>query len=160
MKRTLVELGAQLVALIVLLVVIGFGAGFLGSVTGVSASAMAPDFHIQLADRLGYVCPKGETVSIDHSKTVTGVDARGHAYAGQSNDLYCTSSAAGTRHELTAEEYVAAKAASIGVAIGFYTLIFFVVLFVPLEAVAAFLIHRIVGALMKGAPAQNNLAPQ
>jgi hypothetical protein len=157
MKRILVELVAQLVVLVVLFLAIAVGAGFMGATVGASASAIAPDFHLQMADRLGLVCPKGQTISIDHSQTVTGVDSHGRPYAGQSNDIYCNSTAEGTSHKLTEEEYLNAKLATIGAAITGYTLLCFVPLFVPLEIIALIVIHKIVGALMKPTPASQSI---
>ena len=151
MKRVLVELATQLVALIVVILAAGLVGGFLGLTIGAVANAVAPDFQLQMADRLGFVCPQGETINIDHSQTVSGVDANGHAYAGQSNDLYCVSNAEGTRRELSADEYLAAKAAALGVAMGGYSLLFFVVFFVPGEALALFVLHKGVAVVMKPA---------
>jgi hypothetical protein len=152
MKRILVELLAQLVVLVVLFLVIAVGALFFGGTVGAAANAMAPDFHLQMADRLGLVCPKGQTVSIDHSLVVSGVDSHGRPYAGQSNDIYCTSAAEGTTHQLTAEEYLNAKLAALGAAVGGYTLLCFVPLFLPLEVLALIVIHKAVGGIMKPAP--------
>jgi hypothetical protein len=157
MKRILIEVVASLIVLAVLFLVIFVGAAFFGGTVGASATAVAPDFHLILADHLGLVCPKGQTVSIDHSQVVTGVDAYGHPYAGQSNDIYCTSTAEGTRHELTSEEYVNAKLATLGVATTGYTLLCFLPLFLPLAIIALIVIHKIVGALMKPKPANQGL---
>ena len=153
MKRITIEAVASLIVLAVLFFVISLGAVFFGGTTAATADAVAPDFHLILADHLGLVCPKGQTVSIDHSHTRTGVDAYGHPYAGQSNDIYCNSTAEGTSHELTAEEYVNARLATLGAATTGYTLLCFVPLFVPLAIIALIVIHKIVGAIMKPGPA-------
>src|SRR5258706_9940294 len=87
MKRILIELVTSLFVLVVLFLVISVGAVFFGGTTAATANAAAPDFHLIMADRLGLVCPKGETVSVDHSQVRTGVDSYGHPYAGQSNDI-------------------------------------------------------------------------
>ena len=153
MKRLLIELVAGLVVLAVLFLVIFVGAGFFGSTMGATMTAVAPDFHLKLADRLGLVCHPGETVSIDHSQVVTGVDANGHAYAGQSNDIYCNSTAEATSRKLTDEEYLNVRLATLGAAATGYTLLCFVPLFLPLAIAALIVIHKIVGALMKPRPA-------
>jgi len=149
MKRVAIEAVASLVVLAILFFVISIGAVFFGGTVGASATATAPDFHIILADRLGLVCPKGQTVSIDHSQVRTGVDSNGHPYAGQSNDIYCTSTAEGMRHELTSEEYVNARLATLGAATAGYTLLCFVPLFLPLAIIALIVVHKIAGALIK-----------
>jgi hypothetical protein len=153
MKRVLTELVVQLLVLVVLFVVIAIFAVFFGVTTGATANALAPDFHIQMADRLGLVCPKGQTVSIRHNRVVTGVDAQGRPYAGQSNDIYCTSTAEGTTRLLTDQEFVNAKLATLGAAMGGYSLLCFVPFFLPLEILALIVIHKAVGGIMKPAPA-------
>jgi hypothetical protein len=157
MKRFLIELVAGLVVLAVLFLVIFVGAGFFGSTMGATMTAVAPDFHLQMADRLGLVCHAGETVSIDHSQVVTGVDSRGHAYAGQSNDIYCISTAEKTSRKLTNEEYLNVRLATLGAAVTGYTLLCFVPLFLPLAIVALFVIHKIAGALLKPRPASQSV---
>ena len=153
MKRLLIELAADLVLLGVIFVVIFVGAGFFGGTAGASLTAIAPDVHLKLADRLGLVCHPGETVSIDHSQVRTGVDSNGHPYAGQSNDIYCNSTAEGTSRKLTSEEYLNARLATLAAATTGYTLLCFLPLFLPLALVAVIGIHKIVGALMKPRPA-------
>ncbi len=148
MKRFLLELATQLVALVVLFLVLAVFAAFTGLTAGASLSAMAPDFHLQMADRVGLVCRKGETLSIRHNPT-TGVDSRGRPYAGTTNELYCISTAEGTTRQLTAEEYLNAKLASIGVAMAGYSLLCFVPLFVPLAIVSVILVHKVAGGLAK-----------
>ena len=157
MKRLLFEFGVQLVAVVILLFAVGTIALFFGATIGATASAIAPDFHLQLADRLGLVCPKGQTVSIDHSHVVTGVDSHGRPYAGQSNDIYCNSTAEGTSHKLTNEEYLNVKLATLGAAAGGYTLLCFVPVFLPLEIIALIIIHKAVGGIMKPAPASQSV---
>jgi len=157
MKRILTELAVQLIVLIVLLLVVALGALFFGVTTGAAASAIAPDFHIQFADRLGFVCAKGETVSIDHSQTVHGVDAHGRSYVGQSNDIYCTSTAEGTRRLLTTDQFVQARLAALAVAMAGYSLLCFVPVFLPLEIAALILIHKAVGGMMKPKPANKTV---
>jgi hypothetical protein len=152
MKRILTELVASLIVLAILFFVIFLGAGFFGATVGASASAVAPDFHLKLANQFGLVCPAGQSMRIDHSQVVTGVDAYGHNYAGQNNDIYCTDSA-GVSHELSADEYVKAKLATLGVAGSAYTLVCFAPLFFPLGILALIAIHKIVGGLMKPGPA-------
>ena len=78
MKRIAIEVVASLLVLVVLFLVVSVGAVFFGGTVGATATAVAPDFHLIMADRLGLVCPKGQTVSIDHSQARTGVDAYGH----------------------------------------------------------------------------------
>ena len=157
LKRIAIELIAQLVVLAMLVLVIAIGAGFIGATTGATAFAVARDFHLQLADRLGLVCPKGQTMSIDHSHVVSGVDSHGRPYAGQSNDIYCNATAEGTSHKLTTDEYLNATVAALGAAVTSYTLLCFVPLFVPLEIVALIAIHKIIGALMKPKPASQSI---
>jgi hypothetical protein len=157
MKRILVEFAVQLIVLVVLFVVIGLGAAFLGATTGASASAIAADFHMEIADRLGLVCPKGQTLSVRHDRVVTGVDSHGRPYAGNANDAYCTSTAEGTSHQLTDQEYLNARVTSLGVAMVGYTLLCFVPLFLPLEIVALIVIHKAVGGIMKPAPASQSV---
>jgi hypothetical protein len=152
MKRVSIEVVASLVVLAILFFVIFVGAGFFGATLGVSASATAPDFHLKLANQFGLVCPARQSMRIDHSQVVTGVDAYGHNYAGQNNDIYCTDSA-GVSHELDADEYLKAKLATIGLASTLYTLVCFVPLFLPLGILALIAIHKIVGALLKPGPA-------
>ena len=157
MKRVLIELVAGIVVLAVVFVGIFWGAGFFGATTGATMTAVAPDFHLKLADRLGLVCQAGETVSIDHSQVRTGVDANGHAYAGRSNDIYCNSAAEGTSRKLTDQEYLNVRLASLGAATTGYTLLCFVPLFLPLAVVALIAIHKIVGALTKPRPASQSI---
>ena len=157
MKRTLIEVVASLIVLAVLFLVISVGAVFFGGTTAATATAVAPDFHLILADHLGLICPKGQTVSIDHSHVSTGVDANGHPYAGNSNDIYCNSTAEGTSHKLTSDEYLNAKLATLGAATTGYTLLCFVPLFVPLAIIALIAIHKIVGGLVKPSPANQGV---
>ena len=157
MKRVLIELVADIIVLAVMFAVIFVGAGFFGGTTGVTMTAVARDFHLKLADRLGLVCHPGETVSIDHSQVRTGVDSNGHPYAGQSNDIYCNSTAEGTSRKLTNEEYLNVTLATLGAATAGYTLLCFVPLFLPLAIVALIGIHKIVGALMKPRPASQSV---
>ncbi len=153
MKRLLIELAVDLVVLVVLFVVIAVGAVFFGGTMGATMTAAAPDFHIQLADKLGLVCHAGETVSIDHSHVATGVDSHGRPYAGQSNDIYCNATAEGTSRKLTNEEYLNVRLATLGAATTGYTLVCFVPLFVPLAIVALYVIHKILSGLMRPRPA-------
>jgi hypothetical protein len=157
MKRILIELVAGLIVLAVLFLVVSVGAVFFGGAVGATASAVAPDFHLIMADRLGLVCPKGQTVSIDHSQVVSGVDSNGRPYAGQSNDIYCNSAAEGTSHKLTSKEYLNAKLATLGAATTGYTLLCFVPLFVPLAIIALIVIHKILGAIMQPPPASQSV---
>ena len=159
MKRLLIELAAQLVALVLLVLVISAIATFLGATVGATANAVAPDFHVELAGRFGLICKPGETVSVRHDRTVTGVDSHGRPYAGQSNDIYCTSSAEGTSRLLDDQETVSARLATLGFAIGAYTTLFFVLMFVPVEAAALFVIHKVTGALVKPKPASQAIIP-
>ena len=96
-------------------------------------------------------------LSIDHSQVRTGVDSNGHPYAGQSNDIYCNSTAEGTSRKLTNEEYLNVTLATLGAATAGYTLLCFVPLFLPLAIVALIGIHKIVGALMKPRPASQSV---
>jgi hypothetical protein len=157
MKRILIELVAGIVVLAVLFLVMAVGAVFFGGTTGATMTAVAPDFHLQLADKLGLVCHPGETMSIDHSQVRTGVDSNGHPYAGQSNDIYCNSTAEGTSRKLTDEEYVNVRLATLGAATTGYSLLCFVPLFLPLASVALIVIHKIVGALTKPRPASQSV---
>jgi hypothetical protein len=160
MKRILTELAVQLVVFVVLLVAVALGAAFFGATTGAVANALAPDFHIQMADRLGLVCAKGETVSIRHDRTVTGVDANGHPYAGQSNDIYCNSTTEGTSRELTTDQYLQAKLAALGVAMAGYSLLCFVPVLAGLEIAALILIHKVIRGTMKPRPAGQVISSQ
>ena len=157
MKRVLIELMVDIMVLAVMFAVIFVGAGFFGGTTGAAVTAVAPDFHLKLADRLGLVCHPGETVSIDHSQVGTGVDANGHAFAGQSNDIYCNSTSEGTSRKLTDQEYLNVRLATLGAATTGYTLVCFVPLFLPLAIVALIVIHKIVGALTKPRPASQSV---
>jgi hypothetical protein len=157
MKRLLIELAADLVVLAVMFAVIFVGAGFFGGTAGATLTAIAPDEHLKLADRLGLVCHPGETVSIDHSRVSTGVDSHGRPYAGQSNDIYCNSTAEGISRKLTNEEYLNARLATLAAATTGYTLLCFVPLFLPLAVVALIGIHKIAGALMKPRPASQSV---
>ncbi len=148
MKRILIELAVQLVVLVVLVVVIAAGAIFFGVTIGAAASAIAPDFHLEMADRVGLICHTGETISIRHHPT-TGVDSHGRPYAGTTNEIYCVSAAEGTSRQLTTEEFLNAKLAALGVAMAGYSLLCFVPVFVPLEIVALLLIHKAASATAK-----------
>lgn len=156
MKRILIELAVQLVVLAVLVFVIAAGAIFFGATVGATASAIAPDFHLEMADRAGLVCHPGETISIRHVPT-SGIDSHGRPYAGTTNDLYCVSTREGTSRELTTEEFVNAHLAAIGVAMAGYSVLCFVPLFVPLEIVALIVIHRVTSAIAKPVPASQSI---
>jgi hypothetical protein len=157
MKRILIELGAHLGVLLALVLVIGVGALFFGATTGAMAAAIAPDFHIQVAVALGLVCPKGDTVNFRHDRVTTTTDSFGHSIAGTANDVTCVSPVEGTSHLLTPVEYLNAKLQAIGVAMAGYSLLCFVPLFLPLEIVALILVHKVVGGMMKPAPASQTV---
>ncbi len=152
MKRLLIELVVHLVVLVVLVLVIAAGAIFFGVTIGATASAIAPDFHLELADRAGLICHPGETISIRH-RPISGIDSRGRPYAGLTNEIYCVSTREGTSRQLTTEEYLNAKLASIGAAMAAYSLVCFVPLFLPLEVAALIVAHKAVRALTKPVPA-------
>lgn len=152
MKRIFIELAAQLAVLVVLVLVIATGAIFFGVTTGAMASAIAPDFHLEMADRVGLVCHKGETISIRH-QPISGFDSFGRPTTGMGTEIYCVSTAEGTSRQLSDQEFVNAKLAAIGVAMAGYSVACFVPLFVPLEIVALIVIHKVASAMAKPVPA-------
>src|SRR4051812_17765198 len=78
MKRFLVELGAHLAALVILLVTIGTTALIFGGAVGGTAIGVAPEYHFKLLADLGLICPKGDTVTFHDGGQITTTDSSGN----------------------------------------------------------------------------------
>jgi hypothetical protein len=121
MKRWLVELAAQLLAIVALVVAVGMMALIFGGGVGGAAIGIAPELHFRLVGDLGLLCQSGETVTVVEGGEVTTTDSDGNTSTVQAIDIRCDSPN-GESRMLTTEQSITGILASVRLALAGYFL--------------------------------------